>query len=104
MGQRAAGRGVGPAAGQAHDAARAQMRYAVEDARTAGFEVSDDLSVTDRMAGGSAAQRAARPPSYQVDEQGRGAYLYQGKDASVVLNKDGQVVTAWPRSRQGWRH
>jgi hypothetical protein len=42
-------------------------------------------------------------PSYQIDEQGRGAYLYQGKDAIVVLNKDGQVVTAWPRNRQGWR-
>jgi len=44
------------------------------------------------------------PPSYQVDEQGRGAYLYQGKDATVVLNKDGQVVTAWPNNHHGWRH
>ena len=43
------------------------------------------------------------PPSYQIDEQGRAAYVYQGKDAIVVLNKDGQVVTAWPRSHQGWR-
>ena len=42
------------------DAARSQMRYAVEDARSAGFEVGEDLSVTDRMAGGSAAQRVAR--------------------------------------------
>jgi hypothetical protein len=43
------------------------------------------------------------PPSYQINEQGKGAYLYQGKDAIVVLNKDGQVVTAWPRNHQGWR-
>ncbi len=42
------------------DAARSQVRYAVEDARSAGFEVGEDLSVTDRMTGGSAAQRVAR--------------------------------------------
>jgi hypothetical protein len=42
------------------DAARSRVRYAVEDARAAGFEVGEDLSVTDRMTGGSAAQRAAR--------------------------------------------
>jgi hypothetical protein len=51
-----------------------------------------------------AVQHPLSPPSYQINDQGKGAYLYQGKDASVVLNKDGQVVTAWPRSRQGWRH
>jgi hypothetical protein len=51
-----------------------------------------------------AVQHPLSPPSYQINEQGQGAYLYQGKDASVVLNRDGQVVTAWPRSRQGWRH
>ena len=51
-----------------------------------------------------AVEHPLSPPSYQINEQGKGAYLYQGKDASVVLNKDGQVVTAWPRSRQGWRH
>lgn len=27
-----------------------------------------------------------------------------GKDATVVLNKDGQVVTAWANSRAGWRN
>ncbi len=38
-------------------------------------------------------------PSLKVDELGRGAYIYVGKDAAVVLNKDGQVVTAWANSR-----
>jgi hypothetical protein len=52
----------------------------------------------------NAVDHPASPPSYQIDQQGRGAYLYQGKDATVVLNKDGQVVTAWPNNRQGWRH
>ncbi len=47
-------------------AARSRVRYAVEDARTAGFEVGEDLSVTDRMGGGSAAQRAARQAAAQA--------------------------------------
>ena len=51
-----------------------------------------------------AVEQPLSPPSYQIDEQGRGAYLYQGKDATVVLNKDGQVVTAWPNNHHGWRH
>lgn len=42
------------------DAARSRVRYAVEDARSAGFDVGEDLSVTDRMSGASAALRAAR--------------------------------------------
>lgn len=41
---------------------------------------------------------------FKVDELGRGAYVYVGKDATVVLNKDGQVVTAWANSRAGWRN
>lgn len=41
-------------------AARSRVRYAVDDARTAGFEVGEDLSVADRTTGGSVAQRAAR--------------------------------------------
>lgn len=41
-------------------AARSRMRYAVQDARTAGFNVGEDLSIADRMVGGSAARRAAR--------------------------------------------
>jgi hypothetical protein len=51
-----------------------------------------------------AVQHPLSPPSYQIDQQGRGAYIYQGKDATVVLNKDGQVVTAWPNNHHGWRH
>ncbi len=51
-----------------------------------------------------AVEHPLEPPSYEVDEQGRGAYLYEGKDATVVLNKDGQVVTTWANSHHGWRH
>lgn len=46
--------------------ARSRIRYAVEDARIAGFEVGEDLSVTDRKIGGSAAQRAARQAAAQA--------------------------------------
>jgi hypothetical protein len=47
-------------------AARSRVRYAVEDARTAGFDVSEDFSVTDRLTGESAAQRAARQAQAQT--------------------------------------
>ena len=47
-------------------AARSRVRYTVEDARTAGFDVSEDLSITDRLTGGSPVQRAARHAQAQV--------------------------------------
>jgi hypothetical protein len=68
------------------EAARSQMRYAVEDARSAGFEVGEDLSVTDRMSGGSAAERAARQAAAQAfaaDIGGRAAQLVSA-DAQVA--------------------
>lgn len=51
-----------------------------------------------------AVEHPTKPPVYETDDQGRGAWLYYGKDATVVLNTDGQVVTAWARGRDGWRH
>ena len=47
-------------AGTATSPARSRVRYVVGDARAARFDVSEDFSVTDRMTGGSVAQRAAR--------------------------------------------
>jgi hypothetical protein len=47
-------------------AARSRVRHAVEDARTAEFDVGEDLSVTDRFSGGSPAQRAARQAQAQT--------------------------------------
>ncbi|WP_081283611.1 hypothetical protein [Mycobacterium intracellulare] len=41
-------------------AARSRVRYVVEDAFKAGFDVREDMSVTDRSTAGSIAQRAAR--------------------------------------------
>lgn len=43
------------------------------------------------------------PPSFRPDQYG-GAYEYEGKDAVVVLNKDGEVVTTWPTNSNGWRN
>jgi hypothetical protein len=45
---------------------RSRIGYAIEDARTAGFDVGENLSVTDRSSGGSPAQRAARQAQAQT--------------------------------------
>jgi hypothetical protein len=50
--------------------ARTRMGYAVDDARTAGFDVGEDLSITDRLSGGSPAQRAARQAQAQTFASG----------------------------------
>jgi hypothetical protein len=68
------------------DAARAQVRYAVEDARSAGYEVGEDLSVTDRTSGGSAAQRAVRQAAAQAFASNIG-----GRAAQLV-STDAQVA------------
>lgn len=47
-------------------AARSRLRYAVRDANTAGFDVDEEMSVIDRSALGSAAQRAARQAQAQA--------------------------------------
>lgn len=47
-------------------AARSRVRYAVEDARTAGFDVGENLSVTDRSRSGTTAQRVARQAQGQA--------------------------------------
>jgi hypothetical protein len=69
------------------DAARSQLRYAVEDAHSAGFEVGENLSVTDRMAGGSAAQMAAR----QSAAEAHAANI--GGRAAQLVSVDAQVAT-----------
>jgi hypothetical protein len=69
------------------EAARSQMRYAVEDARSAGFEVGEDLSVTDRMSGGSAAQQVAR----QAAAQAFAGNI--GERAAQLVSVDAQVAS-----------
>lgn len=44
-----------------------------------------------------------KSPQYRSDPYG-GTYRFTGKDAVVNLNEKGEVVTAWARSRAGWRH
>lgn len=51
-----------------------------------------------------AVQHPVNPPRFKLDDQGRGSYVCEGPDAVVVLNQDGQVVTAWAKNRNGWRH
>jgi guanyl-specific ribonuclease Sa len=68
------------------EAARSRVRYAVEDARAAGFEVGEDLSVVDRMSGGSAVQRAVRQAAAQAfaGDIGQRAAQLVGLDARVA--------------------
>jgi len=73
------------------EAARSRVRYAVEDARAAGFDVGEDLSVTDRSRGGSAAHRAMR----QAQAESFAGTI--GQRAVQLVNLDtqvGQNVTA----------
>lgn len=49
-----------------------------------------------------AVDKPTQPPKFTPDNYG-GTCRYVGEDAIVVLNKDGQVVTAWATSRGGWR-
>jgi hypothetical protein len=73
-------------------AARSRVRYAVEDTRTAGFNVGEDLSVTDRSGAGSPARRAARQAQAQTfagDIRQRAAQLV-GLDQQVA----GKVTAA----------
>jgi hypothetical protein len=61
-----------------------------------GHGVSDD-AVDDAVA------NPTKPPRYIPDKYG-GTYRYVGKNATVNLNQDGQVVTAWARNSSGWRN
>lgn len=84
------------------DAARSRVRYAVEDARAAGFEVGEDLSVTDRVSGGSAAQRAARQAAAQAfagDIRQRAAQLV-GLDQQIA----GKITAAVAGIRDTFSH
>jgi hypothetical protein len=67
-------------------AARSGVRSAVADARAAGFEVGEHLSVTDRSFGGSAAGRAVRQAqaeAFAADIRWRAAHLV-GVDRQVA--------------------
>jgi hypothetical protein len=69
-------------------AARSRMRYAVDDACTAGFDVGEDLSVTDRSIGGSPVRRAARQTlaeTFAADIRQRAAQLI-ALDQQVAAN------------------
>jgi hypothetical protein len=73
-------------------AARSAVRYAVEDARAAGFEVGERLSVTDRSTGGTVAVRAARQAqaeAFTADIRWRAVRLV-GVDQQVA----GKITTA----------
>jgi hypothetical protein len=70
------------------DAARSRVRYAVEDAQAAGFDIGEDLSVTDRSMAGSASQRAMRQAqaTSHAENLGQRAIQLVSLDAQVGQN------------------
>jgi hypothetical protein len=66
------------------------------------INVRDGHGVSDRALQDAVAN-PTRSPVFELDEYG-GTYTYFGEDAEVILNKDGKVVTAWPKTRNGWRN
>lgn len=79
-------------------AARSRVRYAVQDARAAGFDVGEDMSVTDRSSGGSAAQRATR----QAQAQAFAGDIRQR--AVQLIGLDQQVAAKVTAAVAGIRH
>jgi len=47
---------------------------------------------------------AVKNPISSPEAQERGTFKYVGKNAVVILNSDGKIVTAWPRNSGGWRN
>lgn len=72
--------------------ARSRLRYAVQVAQSAGYEVGEDLSVTDRLSGGSTAQRAVR----QGEAQTLASDIRQRAAQLVALDQQvaGKISTA----------
>jgi hypothetical protein len=38
-----------------------------------------------------------------ISPQSNGTFLIEGRDATVILNSDGEVVTTWANTKNGWR-
>ena len=47
---------------------------------------------------------AVRNPIRVVPDAARGTVKYVGRDAEVVLNSHGEVVSTWPTGRAGFRY
>ena len=71
-----------------------RTQHGEEQAQTRDGHGVSDAAMED------AVERPVAEPEYDVD---RDTYLYLGKDASVVLNEQGEVVTTWPRNSLGYR-
>jgi hypothetical protein len=87
-----------------------EAREADEEGDCAGTEIKgytrhgreqvlgrDGVGVSDE-----AIEDAASNPNEVIPEE-NGKTKYVGKDATVILNGDGEVITAWANSRSGWR-
>jgi hypothetical protein len=70
----------------------------------------DPFHVIDRIMGreghgiSNDALRGAIKNPLRISKQANGTFRLIGKNATVVINKGGKIVTAWARSSKGWRH
>lgn len=75
--------------------------------RITGYTLEGINQAISRDAGRGVATRAildaVRNPT-RIDLQARGARRFVGKDATVVLNAEGKVITAWATNSAGWRN
>jgi hypothetical protein len=44
-----------------------------------------------------------RNPNKIINQPSKGATKYIGKDATVVINSKGKIITTWPNNRAGRR-
>ena len=51
----------------------------------------------------AAVRDAVRNPTLVEYQQKNDTYIYVGRDATVVLDTSGRLVTAYATSRAGWR-
>lgn len=93
---------AGVARGGASDlyAARSRARYAVEDARAAGFTVGEDLSITERVGGVRRASRDAEARAFAGDIRRRAEQLVEldRRVAQKVTAAVGGIRNTFPGS------
>ena len=89
-------RAEGPAPGPPPTEITGMTKHGEEQAETrnGGHGVNDEAMR-------DAVQNPVEEPWYDV---ARRTYTYNGRDAVVALNEEGEVVTTWPRNSQAHRH
>jgi hypothetical protein len=68
------------------------------------FHVIDRILGRDGHGVSNDAMMGAIKNTSKVARQANGTFRLIGKNAVVVVNKTGKIVTTWARNSNGWRH